>query len=142
MNGKEIRAIFGENIRMFRNRRNWSQADLAEFANISINYLGDIERGKKWPHPETLSRLAEALDINVHELFMTEKMDLTIGSKLLMKRFLKDVSLTVNKSLFMSINQSIESVQKQYKLDKKSKIYENITRKELDQFAAEIYKTK
>ena len=81
MNGKEIRAIFGQNIKRFRNRRNWSQADLAEYADISINYLGDIERGKKWPHPDTLSKLAQALGIRIFELFLDENTDVSLNTQ-------------------------------------------------------------
>ena len=117
MNGKEIRAVFGQNIRIFRNRRNWSQADLAESAEISINFLSDIERGKKWPHPDTLSKLADALEIRVFELFLEENTDITLNTQVLMNRFVKDVSLIINKSLSLSVNQSVEYVKKQYKLD-------------------------
>ena len=117
MKGKEIRATFGQNIRIFRSRRNWSQADLAEFAGISINFLSDIERGKKWPHPDTLSKLADALEINVFELFLEENMNTSLDNKLLMRRFVKDVSLNLNKSLSMSINQSIKTVLKQHNLN-------------------------
>ena len=72
MGEEELRAIFGKNVRLYRNRRNWSQADLAEYANISINFFGDIERGKKWPHPDTLTKMAAALEIKVYELFLEE----------------------------------------------------------------------
>ena len=93
MSGREIRAIFGKNIKAIRSRRNWSQADLAEYADISINYLGDIERGKKWPHPDTLSKLADALGIKIFELFLEEDADVGHNTKALMSRFVKDVSL-------------------------------------------------
>jgi transcriptional regulator with XRE-family HTH domain len=116
MGGKELRALFGKNVRTYRNRRNWSQADLAEYADISINFLGDIERGKKWPHPETLTKLADALEIKVFELFIEEDNDLNPKTKDLMNRFIKDVSLTINKTMALSVNQSIEYVRKQYKL--------------------------
>ena len=123
MSGKEIRAVFGQNIRVFRNRRNWSQADLAEFAGISINFLSDIERGKKWPHPDTLSKLAAALEIRVFELFLEENTDISLDTQALMNRFVKDVSFAINKSLALSVNQSVEYIQKQYKLDKNSRQY-------------------
>ncbi|MDR2068602.1 MAG: hypothetical protein LBP71_01905, partial [Spirochaetaceae bacterium] len=31
-----------------------------------------IERGNKWPYPDTLSKLAKALHVEVHELFRKE----------------------------------------------------------------------
>jgi len=116
MEGKDIRALFGQNIKNYRNRRNWSQSDLAEFANISLNYIGDIERGNKWPHPDTLSRLADALGIKVFELFTEEDMEISIKTQELMNRLIKDVSLSIEKSLSLSINQSLEHIKKQYKL--------------------------
>ena len=118
MGGKEIREIFGQNIRKFRNRRNWSQADLAEFADISLNFLSEIERGKKWPHPDTLSKLADALGIRVFELFLEENMDIPLNTQDLMSRFIQDVTLSINKSLTLSVNQSIEYIKKQYNLEK------------------------
>ena len=116
MSEQELRAIFGKNVRLHRSRRNWSQADLAEYAKISINFLGDIERGKKWPHPDTLTKMADALEIKVFELFLEEETDVNPKTQTLMKRFIKDVSLTINKSLSLSVNQSIENIRKQYDL--------------------------
>ena len=116
MGGKELMEIFGRNVKLYRSRRNWSQADLAEYANISINFLGDIERGKKWPHPDTLTKMADALEIKVYELFLEEDISINPKTQNLMNRFVKDVSLTISKSLSLSVNQSIEHIRKQYKL--------------------------
>jgi transcriptional regulator with XRE-family HTH domain len=74
VSGTEIRAVLAQNIKSFRLHRNWSQADLAEKAEISIPFLSDIERGNKWPHPDTLSRLAKALNVDVYELFRRERL--------------------------------------------------------------------
>jgi len=69
MDGPEIRAVLAQNIKSFRTHREWSQADLAEKADISIPFLSDIERGNKWPYPDTLSKLAKALNVDVYEFF-------------------------------------------------------------------------
>jgi transcriptional regulator with XRE-family HTH domain len=45
------------------------RAELAKKANISVTFLSDIERGNKWPYPETLANPANALDIPVSVLF-------------------------------------------------------------------------
>ena len=116
MGGKELRTIFGKNVRIYRSHRNWSQADLAEYANISINFIGDIERGKKWPHPETMTKLADALEIKVFELFIEENKEPNTETKNIMSRFMNDVSLTINKALNLSVHQSIKYVRRQYRL--------------------------
>ena len=94
-----------------------------------MNYLGDIERGKKWPHPDTLSKLANALGIRVFELFLDENIEISLNTQDIMNRFVKDVSLAINKSLSLSVNQSIENVQKRYKLGKKTKPNKNLLSK-------------
>jgi transcriptional regulator with XRE-family HTH domain len=114
MGGDDIRAILGKNIRLFRSHRNWSQADLAENAGISITFLSDIERGNKWPYPDTLSNIAGALDIEVDVLFRRGDPETDVNIQELMSRFVKDVSLTLRKSVTLSINQSLEHVTRQY----------------------------
>ena len=108
--------IFGRNVKLYRSRRKWSQADLAEYANISINFLGDLERDRKWPHPDTLTKMADALEIKVYELFLEEDTPINPKTQTLMNRFVKDVSLPISKSLSLSVNQSLEHIRKQYKL--------------------------
>jgi transcriptional regulator with XRE-family HTH domain len=99
---------------MFRSHRNWSQADLAENANISITFLSSIERGNKWPYPDTLSRIAEALDIEVDMLFRQVEAGAGVEDRELMARFVKDVSLTLHKSVTLSVNQSLKHIIRQY----------------------------
>ena len=72
MDGTEIRGVLARNIKSFREHRLWSQADLAANSNISIPFLSEIERGNKWPFPDTLGRIAKALNVQVHELFREE----------------------------------------------------------------------
>jgi transcriptional regulator with XRE-family HTH domain len=69
MNGQAVKDTFGKNIKFLRFRRELSQADLAEKADISVIFLSNIERGVKFPKPEIMARLACALEIEVYELF-------------------------------------------------------------------------
>jgi transcriptional regulator with XRE-family HTH domain len=120
MGGQELRAILGKNLKSYRCHRKWSQADLAEQADISVTFLSDIERGNKWPYPDTISNLAKALDIKAHELFVDDgkaAAPVDAAIKELMGRFVKDVSLTLNKSVSLSLNQSLEYLRKQYFLE-------------------------
>ena len=64
-----IREILANNIKEYRRKYGFSQDKLAELASISSQYLATIETCRKFPTPEVLDRLAEALDIETHELF-------------------------------------------------------------------------
>jgi transcriptional regulator with XRE-family HTH domain len=81
MIGDDIRAILSQNIKNYRSYNSLSQADLAEKAGISISFLSNIERGNKWPYPETLASIAKALNIEIFELFRAEKEDCTTKVK-------------------------------------------------------------
>ena len=72
MDGKELKALLGRNLKLLRAKRQYSQAFLAEKADISITYLSRIERGLKFPKPEIITQIAAGLDVEVYELF---KMD-------------------------------------------------------------------
>jgi transcriptional regulator with XRE-family HTH domain len=58
----------GETIRAARKKRRWSQELLAEKADFTRNYIGDIERAEKKPTVEALARIAKALKCRVRDL--------------------------------------------------------------------------
>jgi transcriptional regulator with XRE-family HTH domain len=101
MEEKELRTVFGENIKKFRNRRGWNQLLLAEKLDISANFLSEIETGKGWVSPLTLAKLAKALEIEVFELFMPI-LPTTAGQNEpeteKMRRFAKDLTLALDAS--------------------------------------------
>ncbi|HXM64515.1 MAG TPA: helix-turn-helix transcriptional regulator, partial [Terriglobales bacterium] len=43
---------------------NVSRELVAEKADINVNYLGEIERGEKWPSLEIIEQLAKALSVS------------------------------------------------------------------------------
>jgi transcriptional regulator with XRE-family HTH domain len=72
MDGQTIKDTLGRNIKLLRARRGLSQADLSEKADISINFLSNIERGIKFPQPDMLSKLATALGVEVNKFFLED----------------------------------------------------------------------
>jgi len=64
-----IREVLANNIKAYRRMRGFSQDKLAELAGISSQYLATVETCRKFPTPEVLDLLAEALGIETHELF-------------------------------------------------------------------------
>jgi len=94
MDGQTIKATLGKNIKIVRARRGLSQADLAEKADISITFLSNIERGIKYPQPDMLSKITNALDVEVNELFITN-LEQGEGNKLL-NHMSEDLTKNVN----------------------------------------------
>jgi transcriptional regulator with XRE-family HTH domain len=68
MTERELLKILSANIKLYRTRFKWSQAELAEKIDISINFLSDIETGKKWTSPTTMVKLAHVFNIEAYEL--------------------------------------------------------------------------
>jgi transcriptional regulator with XRE-family HTH domain len=98
MDGKNLRTILSKNIKFFRGNHGWSQADLAEKADISINFLSSIERCTKWPYPETIVKIAKALKIEEYELFRYNK-DKIDDISIFLDRLVGDISLSVKESI-------------------------------------------
>jgi transcriptional regulator with XRE-family HTH domain len=67
-----IRYVFATNLKKFRQARGWSQAFLAEKADISTNYIGNLENTIKFPSSETIDKLALVLEIDPTDLFSKE----------------------------------------------------------------------
>jgi XRE family transcriptional regulator, regulator of sulfur utilization len=62
--------IIGEAVLRYRKRAKLSQEALAEKADVHPNYIGRIERGECSATVEILIRIAKALGIHPHKLFL------------------------------------------------------------------------
>jgi transcriptional regulator with XRE-family HTH domain len=51
------------NLRRVRERRAWSQADLARHAGVGKNTVARLEEGRNGAHPRTAAKLAQALGV-------------------------------------------------------------------------------
>lgn len=63
---------FGERVRTFRKLKGLSQAKLAEKANLHRTYIGMIERAEKNITLLNIEKIAEALQLNIYQLFNNE----------------------------------------------------------------------
>ena len=68
MTEQKLRATFSENIKKYRELHHLSQVKLARKAEVSINFINDLEAGKKWASPATMVKLANCFDIDAYEL--------------------------------------------------------------------------
>lgn len=65
---RKIYRVLGETVRIRRKKARLSQEQLAEKADLTRNYIGDIERAEKKITLETLAKIAKALKCRVRDL--------------------------------------------------------------------------
>ncbi len=70
--GNEIRKKIGETIRRFRKSQGFTQEELGEKSGISYKFIGEVERGTVNPSVDSLIAIAQALKINIRDLFPGE----------------------------------------------------------------------
>ncbi len=70
---EHIKMSIGEKIKIHRKKAGLTQVVLAEKANMSRSYLADLERNRYNPSLDTLTAIAEALNINVSNLLDDEE---------------------------------------------------------------------
>ena len=68
MNVDLLSIIFGMKVRQARVNAGMTQAELAARVPISPSYLAEIEKGRKYPKPDKILRIAQVLGINYDEL--------------------------------------------------------------------------
>ena len=59
----------GVRIRTLRKAAGLTQEQLAEVADISVNFIGYVERGQRAPSIQTLERIAQGLNVRPKDLF-------------------------------------------------------------------------
>ena len=65
---KDLLILIGQNIRRIRKEKGWSQERLAHESDVDRTYLGYVENGKHNVSIFLLFDLAEALDVEIHQL--------------------------------------------------------------------------
>jgi transcriptional regulator with XRE-family HTH domain len=105
---ENIREILAKNLRENRQRLNISQPKLAELANLSTHYVASIETSRKFPTPDVLEKLAGALGIETHELFLV-----SYSAKRELENLRNDIICevkTLNETLADDITAEIKSI--------------------------------
>ena len=64
-----VRARLGATLKQLRQRRRATQDQIAERAGLSSKSVGEIERGEGNPELDSIVRLADALEVEVADLF-------------------------------------------------------------------------
>ncbi|MBA4745041.1 helix-turn-helix domain-containing protein [Muricauda sp. TY007] len=66
----EVMGVVGKKIRQLRKESGMSQFQLSIEADLTKNQIGRIERAERNTSLVTLNRIAKALKVQLHELFL------------------------------------------------------------------------
>jgi transcriptional regulator with XRE-family HTH domain len=72
---EDMRKLVGRNFARLRAVSGLTQEQVAELANVSQQYISDLERGKRNPTIETLSAIAKALGVSHLELVRPNELE-------------------------------------------------------------------
>lgn len=72
MSEKNVKIIFGLKIKSYRTAQKLSLLELSKKSGIAVSYLSEIESGKKYPKPEKMVQLSQALGIDYDALVSTQ----------------------------------------------------------------------
>jgi transcriptional regulator with XRE-family HTH domain len=64
-----LRVRFGNRLKDLRKSANLTQAELAEKAEISVDFVGLVERGLRAPSFESIEKIASVLNVPIKQLF-------------------------------------------------------------------------
>ncbi len=88
------RIIFGLKVKQLRVEHNLLSKELAEQTGMSVSYLNEIEKGKKYPKPDKIQALADTFNVSFEELSSLElKRSLAPVGDLLHSNFLNELPL-------------------------------------------------
>lgn len=71
MTEDELKSVLSLNIKKYRKNK-FTQETLAEKIGVSSQNINDIEGKRRFPRSDTLVKIADALDIEVYELFVPQ----------------------------------------------------------------------
>ncbi len=89
-----LRYILGLKLRTYRQQRGYGLKELHQRTGLSVSYLSEIEKGRKYPKPDKLVELAKALEVPYDDL-VSVKVGAELGSvaALFSSSFLQDFPL-------------------------------------------------
>jgi transcriptional regulator with XRE-family HTH domain len=100
-----LRVLLAYNIKERRRILGISQAKLAERVCTSTHYIGQIEQKNKFPSPEMLERIANALEIDSPQLFSMDSFSDTA-----IKRFQEGIITDLGNAVTLAVDNRLSEL--------------------------------
>jgi transcriptional regulator with XRE-family HTH domain len=105
-----IQETFARNLRENRRKCGFTQVQLAEKADISTHYLAMVELARYIPRVEIIERLANALNIEIYELFI-----IPLSPAMELKKFQASLIADLRDVVKESVDEAFEQERKKQK---------------------------
>ncbi len=95
---ENIQEVFGKKLQHLRKQKNLTQEEVSGRSGLSIQFVGEIERGKRNPSLSSVKKIASALDVAVADVFDIEEFQLTTEE--LREKLLEQVKTVDDEKLY------------------------------------------
>jgi len=99
---KRLGTIFIKNLKEYRKKCGFTQAQLAEKVKVTPNYIGMLEMGRNFPATDLIERIAKALNIEMYELFVE-----TSSPTKELEKLRQDIMLEIKKTITETVIQTV-----------------------------------
>lgn len=112
MTENELKEIFSSNIKKYRKDK-FTQETLAEKIGVSSQNINDIEGKRRFPRTDTLVKIAEALNVEVYQLFVPQgKSAVKIEETPENEKIRNEIKFRVLEDLRSVLNKTIDKMRK------------------------------
>ena len=104
----DIKQIVGKRVQKYRKQISLTQEALAELIGIDTISLSKIETGRNYPTSENITKLANALGVEIYELFVDDAIK---SNEQLLKEIMSDIDkISNNNQKLLILKASINSI--------------------------------
>lgn len=75
-----VQLLVSQNIKAHRQRRELTQSELSRATGLSQSFLVQLEKGNRFPSPESIEKICQALDVQPFELFLEKSTPSAAGA--------------------------------------------------------------
>lgn len=110
MTEKELLATLSKNIKFYRKGK-FTQESLAEKIGVSTQNINHVEGMRRFPRADTLVKIADALDVEVYQLFVPQdKTPITIEETSENEKIRSQIADEVVEEVRHSVNKVLDKI--------------------------------
>lgn len=98
MTEDDVQKRLSNNLKRIRKSKGLTQESLAEKAHISTQMINDIEGCRRWPSTKSVTKIVNALDCDVQDLFLHSEQSSVFASNI-KNTICKEINSLVNQVL-------------------------------------------